>query len=143
MAAFLPDVVPYQPGVPAAFAVGGGNGRALDDDSFDIAVEVLAGSRLGNASTPRPATPAFPYLSLPQTKRRARIHGGKRQLGRREPRNQVRFRYQRIPGRVPSARCLRPPIGVVSSGGGSPYVTGLLATGREDFAAAMLLPVSG
>jgi hypothetical protein len=66
MAAFLPDVVLYQPGTPAAFAPGGGNGRALDDDSFDIAVEVLAGSRLGNASTPRPATPAFPYLSPPQ-----------------------------------------------------------------------------
>ena len=65
-AAFLPDVVLYQPGTPAAFAPGGGNGRALSDDSFDIAVGILAGSRLGNASAPRLATPAFPYLSAPQ-----------------------------------------------------------------------------
>src|SRR5262245_2931522 len=41
MAAFLPDVVRYQPGVPAVFEPGGGNGRALGDDSFDIAVEFL------------------------------------------------------------------------------------------------------
>ena len=66
MAAFLPDVVRYQPGVAAVFEPGGGNGRALDDDSFDIAVQFLAGSRLGNASTPRLATPKFPYLSPPQ-----------------------------------------------------------------------------
>jgi len=51
---------------PAAFLPGGGNGRALSDDSFDIAIEVLTGSRLGNASTPRLATSAFPYLSAPQ-----------------------------------------------------------------------------
>jgi len=65
-AAFLPDVVTYQPGQPAAFHPGGGNGRALDDNTFDIAVAVLAGSTLGNASIPRPATPQFPYLSAPQ-----------------------------------------------------------------------------
>jgi hypothetical protein len=65
-AAFLPDVLTYRPGQPAGFHPGDGNGRALDDDAFDIAVAVLAGSRLGNASTPRQATPAFPYLSAPQ-----------------------------------------------------------------------------
>jgi len=65
-AAFLPDVVRYQPGVPAVFEPGGGNGRALGDDSFDIAVEFLAGARLGHASTPRAATPKFPYLSASQ-----------------------------------------------------------------------------
>jgi hypothetical protein len=48
------------------FEPGGGNGRALDDDSFDIAVQFLAGSRLGNASSPRSATAEFPYLSPPQ-----------------------------------------------------------------------------
>src|SRR5215813_412833 len=52
--------------LPAVFEPGGGNGRALDDDSFDIAVQFLAGSRLGNASSPRPATAGFPYLSPPQ-----------------------------------------------------------------------------
>jgi hypothetical protein len=66
IAAFLPDVVRYRPGAPAVFEPGGGNGRALGDDSFDSAVEFLAGSRLGNASTPRPAAPEFPYLSPPQ-----------------------------------------------------------------------------
>jgi len=66
VAAFLPDVVLYRPGAPAVFEPGRGNGRALGDDSFDIAVEVLAGSRLTDTSTPRPATPAFPYVSAPQ-----------------------------------------------------------------------------
>ncbi len=65
-AAFLPDVLTYQPGQPAAFHPGGGNGRALGDDAFDTAVAVLAGSTLGSACTPRQATPAFPYLSAPQ-----------------------------------------------------------------------------
>ena len=62
-AAFLPDVLTYRPGQPAAFHPGHGNGRALGDNAFDIAVAVLAGSTLGTASTPRLATPAFPYLS--------------------------------------------------------------------------------
>jgi hypothetical protein len=65
-AAFLPDVVTYQPGQPAAFQPGSGNGRALGDDAFDIAVAALAGATLGNASVPRPPTAEFPYLSAPQ-----------------------------------------------------------------------------
>ncbi|HEV8164566.1 MAG TPA: DUF4331 family protein [Actinomycetota bacterium] len=65
-AAFLPDVLTYRPSQPAAFHPGDGNGRALGDDAFDIAVAVLAGSTLGNAAAPRQATPAFPYLSAPQ-----------------------------------------------------------------------------
>jgi hypothetical protein len=65
-AAFLPDVLTYRPGQPAAFHPGGGNGRALGDDAFDTAVAVLAGSTLGSACAPRQATPAFPYLSAPQ-----------------------------------------------------------------------------
>jgi hypothetical protein len=64
-AAFLPDLVSYQPGQPASFQPGGGNGRALDDDTFDIAVAVLAGSTLSNASVPRPPGLEFPYLSAP------------------------------------------------------------------------------
>jgi Domain of unknown function (DUF4331) len=66
VAAFLPDVLTYRPGQLADFHPGDGNGRALGDNAFDIAVAVLAGSRLGTASTPRQATPAFPYLSAPQ-----------------------------------------------------------------------------
>jgi hypothetical protein len=58
--------VRYQPGQPASFQPGGGNGRALDDNTFDIAVAVLAGSTLGNASVPRPPTAEFPYLSAPR-----------------------------------------------------------------------------
>ena len=65
-AAFLPDVLTYRPGQPAGFHPGARNGRALGDNAFDVAVAVLAGSKLGNASTPRQATPAFPYLSAPQ-----------------------------------------------------------------------------
>jgi len=66
VAAFVPDVLTYRPGQPAAFHPGNGNGRALGDNAYDIAVAVLAGSTLGNASAPRQATPAFPYLSAPQ-----------------------------------------------------------------------------
>jgi Domain of unknown function (DUF4331) len=65
-AAFLPDVLTYRPGQPAAFHPGGGNGRGLGDDAFDTAVAVLAGSTLASACVPRRATPAFPYLSAPQ-----------------------------------------------------------------------------
>jgi len=64
-AAFLPDVLTYRPGQPAAFHPGDGNGRALGDNAFDTAVAVLAGSTLGNTCVPRQATPAFPYLSAP------------------------------------------------------------------------------
>jgi hypothetical protein len=66
VAAFLPDVLTYRPGQPAAFHPGDGNGRALGDDAFDVAVAVLAGSTLGNACVPRLPTAAFPYLSAPQ-----------------------------------------------------------------------------
>jgi hypothetical protein len=66
VAAFLPDVLAYRPGQPAAFHPGDGNGRALGDNAFDISIAVLAGATLGNAATPRQATPAFPYLSAPQ-----------------------------------------------------------------------------
>jgi len=65
-AAFLPDILTYRPGQPAAFHPGDGNGRTLGDNAYDIAVAVLAGSTLANASTPRQPTPAFPYLSAPQ-----------------------------------------------------------------------------
>jgi hypothetical protein len=65
VAAFLPDVLTFRPGKPAAFHPGDGNGRALGDNAFDIAVAVLAGSTLGNTCVPRQATPAFPYLSAP------------------------------------------------------------------------------
>jgi hypothetical protein len=65
-AAFLPDVLPYRPGQPAAFHPGDGNGRALGDNAFDVAVAALAGSTLGNASVPPQATLAFPYLSAPR-----------------------------------------------------------------------------
>jgi hypothetical protein len=63
---FLPDMLTYRPGRPARFHPGDGNGWAPEDHAFDVAVEVLAGSRLANASAPRLATPAFPFLSAPQ-----------------------------------------------------------------------------
>jgi hypothetical protein len=44
---------------------GDGNGRALGDNAFDIAVAVLAGSPVASTSAPRHPTPAFPYLSAP------------------------------------------------------------------------------
>ncbi len=65
-AAFLPDVLSYRPGRPAAFHPGDGNGRALGDNAFDIAVAVLAGSPIATTSAPRHPTPTFPYLSASQ-----------------------------------------------------------------------------
>jgi hypothetical protein len=62
-AAFLPDVLGYRPGQPAAFHPGDGNGRALGDNAFDLAVAVLAGSPVASSSAPPQATPTFPYLS--------------------------------------------------------------------------------
>ena len=55
-----------RPGQPAAFHPGDGNGRALADNAFDIAVAVLAGSPIGTTPAPRQATSAFPYLSPTQ-----------------------------------------------------------------------------
>jgi hypothetical protein len=66
LAAFLPDLVRYEPGQLASFQPGRGSGRAFDDDTFDIAVADLAGPTLGNASVPRPPTAEFPYLSAPR-----------------------------------------------------------------------------
>jgi hypothetical protein len=65
-AAFLPDVLGYRPGQPAAFHPGDGNGRALGDNAFDIAVGVLAGSPVASTSAPRQAAATFPYLSPSQ-----------------------------------------------------------------------------
>jgi Domain of unknown function (DUF4331) len=65
-AAFLPDVLGYRPGQPAAFHPGDGSGRALGDNAFDIALAVLAGSPIASTSAPPPATPTFPYLSPSQ-----------------------------------------------------------------------------
>jgi hypothetical protein len=65
-AAFLPDMLGYRPGLPAAFHPGDGNGRALGDNAFDIAVAVLAGSPVASTSAPRQAAATFPYLSPSQ-----------------------------------------------------------------------------
>jgi hypothetical protein len=66
MAAFLPDVLGYRPGQPAAFHPGHSNGRALGDNAFAIAVAVLAGSPIAFTFAPPQATPTFPYLSPSQ-----------------------------------------------------------------------------
>ena len=63
VAAFLPDVLGYRPGQPAAFHPGDGNGRALGDNAFDLALAVLAGSPIASSSAPPQATTRFPYLS--------------------------------------------------------------------------------
>jgi hypothetical protein len=65
-AAFLPDVLGYRPGQPAAFHPGDGSGRAMGDNAFDIALAVLAGSPIAFTSAPPQATPTFPYLSPSQ-----------------------------------------------------------------------------
>ena len=64
-AAFLPDVLTYTPGEPARFVPGFGNGRALDDDAFGIAVSLLVGHPLAGSSAPFATSPNFPYLPGP------------------------------------------------------------------------------
>ena len=64
-AAFLPDLLRYTPGRPARFVPGSGNGRALDDDAFGIAVSLLVGDSLARSSAPFAASPTFPHVPRP------------------------------------------------------------------------------
>jgi hypothetical protein len=64
-AAFLPDVIQFRPGQPAAFQPGAGNGRALQDDAFGTALSVLNGGPLGVTRSPRAMITQFPYLAAP------------------------------------------------------------------------------
>lgn len=61
--AFLPDVLYLWPGQPARYQPGYGNGRALDDDAFGIALSVLNGGPLGNTMSPHAPVPEFPHLA--------------------------------------------------------------------------------
>jgi hypothetical protein len=63
--AFLPDVMTYTPGRPARFVPGSGNGRALDDDTFGIAVSLLVGHPLARTRAPFTVLPSFPHLPRP------------------------------------------------------------------------------
>jgi hypothetical protein len=63
--AFLPDVLRYEVGEPARFAPGGGNGRALNDDAFGIALSTFVGEGLGATTAPNPVNPEFPHLAAP------------------------------------------------------------------------------
>lgn len=60
--AFLPDVLQFRPGRPAAYRPGSGNGRGLHDDAFGIALSVFNGSPLGGSDSPHPFVPDFPHL---------------------------------------------------------------------------------
>jgi hypothetical protein len=62
---FLPDVLRYRPGTQAHFVPGSGNGRALDDDAFGIAVSTLVGHPLATSTAPFTISPTFPYLPTP------------------------------------------------------------------------------
>ncbi len=63
VAAFLPDQLRYQPGQPARFAPGTGNGRGLHDDAFGITLSLMVGRPLGRTTSPHPVVPEFPYLA--------------------------------------------------------------------------------
>jgi hypothetical protein len=63
VAAFLPDLLHYQPGQPARFAPGTGNGRGLHDDAFGTTLSLLVGHRLGVTTSPNPVVPGFPHLA--------------------------------------------------------------------------------
>lgn len=60
--AFLPDVLRFTPGRPAAYHPGGGNGRGLLDDAFGTALSVLNGGPLGVSRSRHAVAPEFPYL---------------------------------------------------------------------------------
>lgn len=66
-AAFLPDVLGYTPGEPVQFHPGGGNGRALTDDAFGTALQMVTGRPVANSASPTTHPPAFPYLAPPHT----------------------------------------------------------------------------
>jgi hypothetical protein len=54
VAAFLPDQLRYQPGQPARYDPGTGNGRDLHDDAFGTALSLLTGHQLGVTTSPNP-----------------------------------------------------------------------------------------
>jgi Domain of unknown function (DUF4331) len=64
-AAFLPDQLRYQPGQPARFAPGTGNGRGLHDDAFGATVSLIAGQPLGLTTSPHQVVAGFPHLAPP------------------------------------------------------------------------------
>lgn len=65
--AFLPDVLIVRPGQPARYEPGAGNGRALHDDAFGMALSVLAGVELGASTSPYPVVADFPHLAPAST----------------------------------------------------------------------------
>ena len=63
VAEFLPDQLRYQPGQPARFVPGTGNGRGLHDDAFGTTLSLLVGRPLGVTTSPYPVVPEFPHLA--------------------------------------------------------------------------------
>jgi hypothetical protein len=65
--AFLPDVLGYTPGEPVHFHPGGRNGRALTDDAFGTALQLVTGRPIADSASPATPTRAFPCLARPHT----------------------------------------------------------------------------
>lgn len=58
-----PEAIYAVTGEPARFVPGDGNGRAVNDDSFGIALSAFIGEELGTTAAPNPINPRFPHLA--------------------------------------------------------------------------------
>jgi hypothetical protein len=61
--AFLPDVLGYTAGAPVHFRPGGDHGRALTDDAFGTALELVTGAAIAGSAPRTAPMPHFPYLA--------------------------------------------------------------------------------
>ena len=64
-----PDILPYEPGTPAAFEVDRFNGRALGDDALDVMLTLTANTPIADGLAPDRGRMRkdFPYYGAPYT----------------------------------------------------------------------------
>lgn len=61
----VPVALPYQIGTPAAFTMGGVNGRALSDHVYDVLMTRVTNRPISAGMEPRASREAFPYVNEP------------------------------------------------------------------------------
>jgi hypothetical protein len=70
--ALLPDMLPYDPGLPASYPT---NGRALTDDVMDVFIPILSNGKVmgDNVGAHQDLLASFPYLGAPHADRSAEL----------------------------------------------------------------------
>lgn len=65
----IPVALPYQIGTPAAFTMGGVNGRALSDNVYDVLMTRITNRPISGGFEPRASRETFPYVNEPNRRR--------------------------------------------------------------------------